>query len=81
MLFAVLQNRFYYFKQNILVIKKLIFMNLNGADINSLLILKNEDKVVLFRIIVFLLLLTVIIFWCKYEKVRHCTKNKSKVKK
>ncbi|MDV3547005.1 hypothetical protein CMU66_13930 [Elizabethkingia anophelis] len=76
-----MQNKFYYFKQNILVIKKLIFMNLNGADINSLLILKNEDKVVLFRIIVFLLLLTGIIFWCKYDKVRHCTKNKSKEKK
>ncbi len=43
-------------------------MNLNGADINSLLILKNEDKVVLFRIIVFLLLLTGIIFLCKYDK-------------
>ncbi len=56
-------------------------MNLNGADINSLLILKNEDKVVLFRIIVFLLLLTGIIFWCKYDKVKHCTKNKSKVRK
>lgn len=56
-------------------------MNLNGADINSLLLLKNEDKVVLFRDNCFLFLLKGIIFWCKYDKERHCTKNKSKEKK
>ncbi len=56
-------------------------MNDVYANINSFLILKNEDKVVLFRIIVFLLLLTGIIFWCKYDKKRHYIKNKSKEKK
>ncbi len=56
-------------------------MNLNGAEINSLLILKNEDRIVVFRIIVFLLILTGIIFYYKYGKERHCTKNKSKEKK
>ena len=52
-------------------------MNDVYADINSFLILKHEDKIVLFRIIVFLLLLTGIIFWRKYDKEKYRKKNKS----
>ena len=52
-------------------------MNLNEVEINSFLILKNEDKVVLFRI---LLLLTGIIFWCIYDKERHWLRIKAKRK-